>query len=66
MPYKISFENLDLEETSLILEILKQDYIIKIQMLKLDAIVKNEPTEWYDKHLEWYDEIIKKMKVDLI
>lgn len=61
--HKLTISNLDDFEAEHIGQILS-DYKCKILMRKIEALVRNDEgsQEWYDAHLGWHDEIMKKIE----
>jgi hypothetical protein len=66
MPHTLTISGLDDFEATHISEILR-DYKTKMMSDHLHAFVEDRKdggnrVEWYEKHLAWHDEIMKKVK----
>lgn len=65
MKYTILIEGLDLEESDHIFNILSSDYISKIKEKQIENMVNCPDYEdWYEKHLEWHKNILRKIKLE--
>lgn len=65
MSHKITIEGLDDFEAEHVSQILR-DYKTKMMSEKISAFVEDRKdggnrVEWYDKHLAWHEEIMKKI-----
>ena len=67
--YTITISNLDPFEADHIAQILN-DYKCKMLMKKMEAMVEDHRegsgnrVEWFDEHISWHEEIMKKVVFD--
>jgi hypothetical protein len=63
MSHNLTFSGLDDFEAEHIASILRE-YRVKILCEHLTSLANKDEgyVEWYEKHLDWHDEIMKKMK----